>query len=82
MKIEKVSVFVDKIQADIELLRSRSRLTPLQPWILAQGSRADAMRALIEKGIPAEYQMVRNWGAGQKPNAFARIVLAIKGFSS
>jgi hypothetical protein len=77
-----VASLLTRIQSDLNLLNSKSKLTPLQPWILKQGSRADAMRALIEMGVPVDYQMVRNWGAGQKPNAFARIVLAIKGFSS
>lgn len=70
------------IQSDLDALKNRKKPTPLQPWILKQGSRADAMRALIARGVPVDYQMVRNWGAGQQPNAFARIVLAIKGFSS
>ncbi len=71
-----------RIQSDLNILTARSKMTPLQSWILKQGSRADAMRRLIEMGVPVDYQMVRNWGAGQQPNAFARIVLAIKGFSS
>lgn len=75
--------FVNTIHQDLNALKSSGgKLTPLKPWILKQGSRADAMRALIARGIPVDYQMCRNWGAGQKPNAFARIVLAIKGFSS
>lgn len=73
---------IGQIRSDLGLLKARTTLVPLQPWILKQGSRADAMRALISRGIPVDYQMVRNWGAGQQPNAFARIVLAIKGFAS
>ncbi len=78
-----INGFVTEIREDLDALKVRDwKLVKLQPWILKQGSRADAMRALIARGVPCDYQMVRSWGAGQKPNAFARIVLAIKGFSS
>jgi hypothetical protein len=65
-----------------EKMNQKQKLIPLQPWIRKQGSVADAMRKLIQMGVPCDYQMCRNWSQGQQPNAFARIVLSIKGFSS